>query len=180
MAKTGLKVIGLKKTQKKMRDFKSLIRKGDKKIFQEVGKVGVDIIKKRTAKSKDVDGKKFIKYSEAYAAKKGSSHVDLRVSGKMLRALNFQAFAKKVRFYVKKNKRKGKLNSFNLAVVHNFGARIIHGGKAYPQKKGKKYLPVAKMPKREFMGFMRNEEKKLFKMIRVFLVKKAKAIFNKK
>jgi phage gpG-like protein len=41
-------------------------------------------IKERTAEGKDVNGRQFAKYNPAYAAKKGSDFVDLRVKGHMM------------------------------------------------------------------------------------------------
>ncbi|MCP4763090.1 MAG: hypothetical protein GY870_15040 [archaeon] len=184
MAKTGLKVTGLSKTKKKLKNFEKLLKKGDKSFFLEAGKVGVKIIKDRTEKSKDVNNRKFKKYSDAYAEKKKSTHVNLKVKNKMLGALSFQTLMKKVRFYIKKKSYGGKkkLNTFNRAIVHNFGAKIRHGKKSYSQKhlkKKDKYLPVTKIPQREFMGFTSVELKRLYKIIRKNVKKKSKEIFRK-
>ena len=104
MAKTGLKIIGLKATQRKMSLLKNLVRKGDKKLFEDIGKDAVALIRKKTKSGKDFEYNKFQKYSPEYAKKKGQKSVDLEVSEDMMKAIRYQALGKKVRIYVKKLK----------------------------------------------------------------------------
>ena len=143
MIKADVRSSGLQEAQRAILTARNFIRKGDEEIMAVLGKVSIYYIIERTAKGKDIEGQRFEPYSKKYSERKGSSKVDLKVSGKMIQAIKKQAASKKVRIYVKNSTRGMKLSSYNLAVVHNFGANT---GKAY-------------IPKREFMGLTAKEIK---------------------
>lgn len=52
--------------------------------MREIGLLARERIYRRTVSGIDADGQPFAPYSEAYAKAKGSSRVDLQVSGNML------------------------------------------------------------------------------------------------
>ena len=158
MADMGMKVIGLKEKQRELVKFRNLIKRGKKEIWKELGDEAIDIIKSRTAKGKDIKGKKFKAYTPIYAKKKGSSIVNLKKSGKMLKAINKQTWSRKCRIFVKSTARKQKIDNYNLTIVHNFGTR--------------------KMPKREYMGLIRKEVKKLKELCKRLYYKEVDKIFK--
>ena len=153
-----IKVIGIKEKQRELLRFKNFLRLGKKEIWSKIGDKAIDMIRKRTASGKDMKGSSFKSYTSAYAKKKGSPLVNLSKSGKMLKAINKEAWTKRCRIYVKATKRKEKIDNFNLAVVHNFSTR--------------------KMPKREFMGLTNAETKKLKKYCRDLYYKEKDKIFK--
>ena len=134
MANKTFTMKGLKELQAKFRKLENLIQRGSKSVFTKAGDKAIEIIRIRTAKGKDRKGSRFQSYSSAYAKKKGSSHVDLDLSGQMLKAINKKAFTKGVKIFIEATGHDGKLNSYNLAVVHITGANTGR----------------AKMPKRDF------------------------------
>lgn len=159
-----LKVNGLNNVQSKLNKIKVLVLRGNKKAFVGAGKLGIKIITERTLDGKDYKNNSFKKYSKKYADAKGSTHVDLFRSGKMLKAMDYQTFAKGLRIYVKKKTHDGKLNTYNLAVVQNFGANA-----------GKNH--TAKIPKREFMGLNDKDIKRILALVRAFFDREIKRIF---
>jgi len=158
MANIGMKVTGLKEKQRALVKFRRLIKTGKKEIWVKLGDEAIGMIQKRTKQGKDKDGHKFKPYTAVYIKEKGSSNVNLTKSGKMLKAISKQAWAKKCRIYVKGTARKQKIDNFNLAVVHDFGTR--------------------KMPKREFMGLMKAETKKLKAFCKKLYYKEINKIFK--
>ena len=156
-----LKVNGLRNVQSKLNKIKLLVLRGNKKAFVGAGKLGVKIITERTLDGKDYKNNSFRKYSKKYADQKGTTHVDLFRSGKMLKAMDYQTFAKGLRIYVKKKSHDGKLNTYNLAVVQNFGANT---GKA-------------NIPSREFMGLNDRDIKRILLLVRAFFDREIKRIF---
>ena len=154
----GMRVTGLKEKQRALLRFKKLLRTGKKEIWQKLGDNAIDTIQKRTIKGKDKGNRKFKAYAPGYIKIKGSSNVNLTKTGKMLKAISKQVWAKKCRIYIKGTKRKEKINNFNLAIVHNFGTR--------------------KMPKREFMGLTKSEIKKLKEFCKKLYYKEKDKIFK--
>jgi hypothetical protein len=55
--------------------------------MREIGLLQREAIYRRTIAGQDVKGQAFAPYSHAYAVQKGSTHVDLTVSGNMLNQL---------------------------------------------------------------------------------------------
>ena len=85
----GKRVITKNKTEQKINLRTLLGRKPtaqEKTLFAELS---IELINNRTLDGKDIDGKKFTKYSKDYAAKKGvtRSAVDLFLDGNMLDAI---------------------------------------------------------------------------------------------
>lgn len=159
MANAGIKVTGLKQKQRALLRFKKLVRTGKKEIWTKLGDEAVSMIQKRTKRGKDKNGRSFKPYTPAYIKKKGSSNVNLTQSGKMLKSVTKQSWSKKCRIYVKAlGRSKQKIDTYNLAVVHDFGTR--------------------KMPKREFMGLMKSEIKKLKALCKKLYYKEKDKIFK--
>jgi len=162
-----IKTKGILETQRKFRKFKMIIAQGRREPFEEIGKEAVALIRKKTKSGKDYNYKRFKKYSPEYAKTKGQKKVDLEVSEDMLNAISYQAFAKKTRIYVKKKKHsKAKINTYRLAVVHNFGAMA-----------GRNHN--AKIHKREFMGFAKKDERKLKLIYKKWLFREKRKVFKK-
>ena len=143
-----LQVNGLTKARQALLAIRAVIKQGDKPTWDKIGKITIKFIVARTLQGKDVSGKTFKSYSDAYAKKKGYKRADLFVKGTLLKAIGRQAHAKSVRIYVKKTKHKGGISSYQLMIVHNDGGRSGRG-------KG------FKMPQREVMGLTKKEENKL-------------------
>lgn len=81
----GVKVTGAKETQDQIKavlaHFESV------KPMENICNDVKDRVLKRTATGKDYRNRKFPPYSPAYAARKGSSKVNLRLSGEMLNSI---------------------------------------------------------------------------------------------
>jgi hypothetical protein len=89
-------------------------------------------ILEKTAKGEDYKSRKFKPYSKAYAKRKGSKHVNLKVTGKMLDAIKSQAISpERGKIWVQPRSH-GKLNADMLAQIHSTG--------------------TGKQPQREFMN----------------------------
>jgi hypothetical protein len=56
-------------------------------LMREIGRQAISAIRARTRMGRDADGRAFAPYSPGYAKLKGSTSVDLTVSGDMLSAL---------------------------------------------------------------------------------------------
>lgn len=131
----------LKQAQRAFRQFYAAIQQGRKEPMELVAKEAVKIINERTASGKDVSGRRFQKYSPAYAKKKKTNHVDLTLTRQMLNAVSFQAWAKKARIFIK-----GTGELIKKAIVHNNGGRSGRG-------------TGFQMPQREFMGVEQEKER---------------------
>ena len=148
---------GLKEAQRKYRMFLAAINRGEVEPMKLGGKKAVEVIRKRTTAGKDVNGKKFQKYTKKYAKRKGTSFVDLELKGDMLNRIAFKAFVRKCRIFINST---GEL--LKKAIVHNNGGRSGRGtGFA--------------MPKREFMG-VEKERDEVIKPIREWWFKYAKKL----
>lgn len=164
--KSGVQVKGLKETQRAFVKFNQKIGQGRREPFEKAGKWAVDLIISKTTSGKDFNNNSFKSYTKEYATSKGRTKVDLVRSAKMLGAISFQAFTKKLRIYVKKkNYKDSKINTYELAVVHNFGAMA-----------GRKHK--AKVPSREFMGLTDNDVTKIVKMVRDYYEKELTKVFK--
>ncbi len=58
-----------------------------RELMREVGLRARELILRRTAAGTDAQGRPFTPYSEGYAKRKGTSRVDLKLSGAMLNAI---------------------------------------------------------------------------------------------
>lgn len=85
MAREGARVTGAKETIAMFRDVEKFLK--SKKPMGKICEAVKGRIEKRTASGKDFSGRKFALYSESYRKRKGTSSVDLRLSGKMLGSL---------------------------------------------------------------------------------------------
>jgi hypothetical protein len=56
-------------------------------LMRDIGMMAIRAIRTRTRLGRDADGGAFAPYSPGYAKRKGSTHVDLTLSGDMLNAL---------------------------------------------------------------------------------------------
>jgi hypothetical protein len=93
--------------------------------------VGERILEK-TARGEDYKSRKFKPYSKAYAKRKGSKHVNLKVKGKMLDAIKSLAISpERGKIWVQPRSH-GKINADMLAQIHTTG--------------------TGKQPQREFMN----------------------------
>lgn len=146
---------GIKEAQRRYRQFLAAIKQGRKEPMELGGKKAIEIVRKRTTAGKDVNGRRFKKYTKAYAKKKGTTFVDLELTGKMLNAISLQAWAKKCRVFIK-----GTGELIKKAIVHNNGGRSGRG-------------TGFEMPKREFMG-AKKEEAQIIKVIRDWWYKYAR------
>ena len=99
--KAGVQAKNLKQVQKSFAQFNNSLGK-TKEPFKKAGTWAVDLIISKTTKGTDYKGNPFKNYTKKYADDKGRTKVDLVKSGKMLGAISFQAFTKKLRIYVKK------------------------------------------------------------------------------
>ena len=113
---------GLAQAQRRFRQFYAAIGQGRKEPMEIGAKKAIEIIQKRTSAGKDVRGRKFKKYSRAYAKSKGTNHVDLQLTRRMISAVSFQAWAKRARIFVK-----GTGELIKKAIVHNNGGRSGRG-----------------------------------------------------
>ena len=156
MSKT-FKITGLKETKRKFAAFERLIRSGSIPAFEKAGVKAIEIIKARTAKSLDRKGKSFRPYSKAYAKRKGTTKVDLDLSTRMLDAIETQAFKKGVRIFIATFPHEGKLNTFNLGVIHVSGA--------------------GNMPQRDFFGLSKKEVEQVLNVVRRFYRTKLHEIY---
>jgi phage gpG-like protein len=148
---------GIKEARRNFRKLYTAVQQGRVKAMEAGGKKAVEIIRKRTTSGKDVNHRKFKKYSKAYAKWKGTSFVDLELRGVMLNAVSLNAWAKKCRIFIK-----GTGELIKKAIVHNNGGRSGRGtGFA--------------MPKREFMG-VEKERDEVIKPIREWWYKFAKKL----
>ena len=86
----------------------------------------------KTARAQDYRSRKFKPYSKAYAKKKGSKHVNLRVTGRMLDAIKSLAISPEHGKVWVQPRSHGKLNADMLAQIHSTG--------------------TGKQPQREFMN----------------------------
>ncbi len=86
----------------------------------------------KTAKGQDYRSRRFKPYSKAYAKKKGSKHVNLRITGKMLDSIKSLAISPEHGKVWVQPRSHGKLNADMLANIHTTG--------------------TGKQPQREFMN----------------------------
>jgi len=86
----------------------------------------------KTARAQDYRSRKFKPYSKAYAKRKGSRHVNLRVTGKMLDSIKSLAISPEHGKVWVQPRSHGKLNADMLAQIHSTG--------------------TGKQPQREFMN----------------------------
>lgn len=128
---------GLKEMQRRFRLLEGSVKRGRVQPMKKAGEKAVEVIRKRTARGKDIAGAAFAPYSAKYAKKKGG-RPDLKVSGAMMAAVSSQAWAKKARIYIAGSREwmKGR--------VHNVGGRSGRG-------------TGFSMTKREFMGIEREK-----------------------
>jgi len=101
-------------------------------------------ILKDTGASKDINGRKFKKYSAGYAAKKGNAKVNLKDSGKMLSSLRVKRISN-TKYELSFSSKKEGIK----AAVHNRG--------------------IGKMPKRQFFGLSKKAKAKIGKSIKAKL-----------
>jgi phage gpG-like protein len=130
---------GLKEAQRQFSKLKQAVGQGRREPMELVGEEARVIIVKRTASGIDVNGAAFKPYSAAYAKQKGKSAADLHVTTEMLGGISVNAWAKKVRIFLKGN------YAFKIGRVHNVGGRSGRG-------------TGFQMPKREFMGVTRERD----------------------
>lgn len=124
----SIEVKGIKEAQRNLKKLKQAVGQGRREPMEIVCKAGVGYIKKDTKEGKDKDGRPFKPYSPKYAKKKGGKP-NLRVSGDMLAAIAYQAWAKKGRIYVKAGLQWVKMKT------HAAGGRSGRGtGFAMPQR----------------------------------------------
>ena len=124
---TGLGLRG----SRSVRDFLKRYKKdvgSTSKVFNNVGKQGVSMIRERTLKGIDVEGNPFSKLEPKYGNKKGTSRRTLSSTGDpkkgLLGAITFKRGNKKVAIYVLQ-----RYPEHIKAEVHNFG--MISGRKAF-------------------------------------------------
>lgn len=67
------------------------VKFSDRALMREIGLLARERIIRRTLSGKDEGGKAFHPYSPGYRAAKGSSKVNLQVSGQMLQAITIVA-----------------------------------------------------------------------------------------
>jgi phage gpG-like protein len=164
MAEVGITVKGLRENRQKLVQLRNFLKDGDAQVWDKIGGIAVDLVQKRTASGRDIKDQSFKPYSKAYAEKKGSHFVNLTVSGKMLDSIRKQSFRNKVRIYFLKRTRAGaKVSNYDLARIHQFGARA-----------GRKHN--AKIPQREFMGLSKSDLIKLAAKFRELFISKIKKI----
>lgn len=147
-----VEVKGLREIKQAIVRTKDFFKKGDGKIMAAVGEAVIFYILKHTRAGQSYTGSSFKSYSRLYAKRLniGRSPVTLERTGKMLRAIKKQVISgKEVRIYVANTAHGGKLTSFNLAIVHEFGANT---GKA-------------RIPRRQFFGLTKQEIDKVFKLL---------------
>lgn len=117
-----------------------------RKPMEKIVKAIADTIDDRTSKGKDYLNRKFEPYSEAYKKRKGSSQVDLRLSGKMLDAMKTKVIsAKEGKVYIEARSYGGKTKAKTdmIAQIHTTG--------------------TGKQPRREFMNISKSMERKIIK-----------------
>ena len=138
----GKRTITKSKTEQKINLRTLLGRKPtneEKTLFAELS---VELINNRTLDGKDIDGKKFTKYSKAYAAKKGvpRSAVDLFLDGDMLDSIDLTGETR-----------------------DTIAIGIIGGVDALKSDNHNKGVTL---PKREFFGVTRKEAESMIESIR--------------
>lgn len=127
-----------------IKDFKALRKKVNKAmdpIIKEIAVVSLKNIIKDTTKGKDVNGNRFQAYSKATIAIKGSSNVNLRHSGRMLK--NLKARKKRNAKYI-----------------------VGFSNGSEEQKALGHQLGTRKLPKREFIGISKRSRQTIAKIIK--------------
>lgn len=101
----------------------------DQKI--EIGHKIIERIKERTDRGVDKRGKNFKKYSDLWAKKKGSSDVDMRLSGDMLDSIEII-----------------KINGNEITIGWEDGLEVL---------KGENHINGVTVPKRDFLGLPKKD-----------------------
>lgn len=137
----SVRVMGIIETRGVLREIEEFL--SSKKPMQEFCDGVKERILKKTAEGKDYMSRKFKAYSAAYAKRKGSKHVNLRLSGQMLDSIKSEAESPlKGRVWVEGTPH-GKIRSDMLANIHTTG--------------------TGKQPQREFMNISQAGIKELTK-----------------
>lgn len=139
----SIKVTGLRETRQMMARVENFLR--STKPMEGIVKGVKEEIEKKTAKARDYKNVKFESYSSAYAKKKGTTHVDLSLSGLMLASLETKVLnANHGRIFIKTQSYPGaRIKTDLLANIHTTG--------------------TGKQPKREFMNISKSVMKQLQK-----------------
>jgi len=97
-----------------------------------------------TESGKDYRGRKFAPYSKGYAKRKGTKHVDLRLSGRMLRALTAETISPtRGRVEVKARPSSGTADTKMIAQIHTTG--------------------TGRQPQRDFLDITKNRQNQIIK-----------------
>lgn len=141
----SVEVKGLAELRRDLVRTQNFFNQGDKKIMLDVAKTVIEYIIKRTAQGISYEGGAFKKYSRAYAKKWGES-VTLKRTGKMQKAMEKQILSGfEVRIFVDNKSHTGKINTYNLTIIHNYGMGVN--------------------PARPFFGLTEIETEKIWQMI---------------
>jgi len=113
------------------------IQQSREELARELGKRAIEDIRSRTARGIDEDGRPFTAYSPGYALYKGSTNVNLQLSGLMLESLIYKSSGEGKGYVTVEATRHGSIDSKQLAILHQYG--------------------TAKMPRRAFLGWNEKE-----------------------
>lgn len=138
-----VKITGAKEAIQMFKNVESFLK--SRKPMENIVKEVKETIEKKTESGKDYMGKKFKPYSAKYAKRKGSTKVDLKLSGKMIGALDTQVINPshgKV-FISSKGYARTRAKTDMLAQIHTTG--------------------TGKQPQREFMNLAPSAQQKIIK-----------------
>jgi len=116
---------------------------GSKKPMEDFCEGIKERILKKTAQGEDYKSRRFKPYSEAYAKRKGTRHVNLKVTGKMLNAIKSEAISPTQGRVWVEGESHGRIRCDMLAQIHTTG--------------------TGKQPQREFMNISQTGVKELVK-----------------
>lgn len=147
-SKAGKINISLKDISQDIDLEKYLKRKPTTKDKREFADKSADVIENRSLDTKNINGRKFTKYSESYAKKKGVTRdsVDMFLDGDMLGSIS-------------RNARNEKPNSVNIAVKGDLNIKKAHNHMTNKSKKNP-------LPKRSFFGLTDDEARKIAKTMK--------------
>lgn len=131
-----VKIKGFRTTRKMLKDVELFLK--SKEPMKNITEAVVEVIQDKTAKAKDYKNIGFEPYSPAYAKKKKTTHVDLRLSGTML-------------------------DSMKTKVISANHGRVFIKPAGYPKTKAKADMianihttGTGKQPQREFMNISKS------------------------
>jgi hypothetical protein len=137
----SIKVTGTIEVQNVFRSIDEFL--GSKEPMEKFCEGIKERILQKTAEGKDYKSRKFKAYSKAYAKRKGTTHVDLKVTGKMLGALKSKATSPTQGRVWIEGESHGRICCDMLAQIHTTG--------------------TGKQPQREFMNISQTGVKELTK-----------------